>query len=182
MILSGIARRYAAALFNVALKEGVAEQVSGDINSFRELFEMDADFRSFMGSPQVLTDDKKSLITNTFGERASGLFVKFLMLLIDKKRIMFIDEIAGSYTQLYEHHQGIVAVRSVTAVEMSHDMQTLTRQTLEQKLGTTVRLTSTVDPRIIGGMVLIVEDKIIDGSIRHQLDEIRKSLGELKVH
>lgn len=182
MILSGIAKRYAVALFNVALKEDIAEQVSGDVDSFRKLLEKNQEFKSFVGAPQILTETKKDLIVNVFGERTSGLFVKFVMLLIDKKRIMFIEEIANAYIQLYERHQGIVEVRAITAVGMDHDLSTHTRQTIEGKLGKTVRLTTTVDKRILGGMILVIDDKIIDGSIRYKLESMRKSLHELKVH
>ena len=93
MILSGIGKRYAVALFNVAKTQDVAEQVSGDIVSFANLFASESGFRNFLMSPLVLTADKKKLVNDVIGERASGLFVKFAALLIDKKRMGKIQKI-----------------------------------------------------------------------------------------
>lgn len=182
MILSGIAKPYSVALFNAAIKADIAEQVDGDIASFARLLEENDNFRTFLGSPQVLTEDKKDLIHKVIGERTSGLFVKFVMLLIDKKRIQFMREMGRAYNQLFERHRGVLEVRAITAIDMDHDMQTMTRRTIESKTGKKVRLVAQTDPRIIGGMILIIDNKIIDGSIRFQLDTISKSLGELKVH
>jgi len=95
---------------------------------------------------------------------------------------MSIEDIATAYTQLFEEHNGIVEVKAITAISMDHDLQTHTRQSIEARLKKTVRLTTSVDKRIIGGMILIIDDKIIDGSVRYQLDSFRKSLSELKVH
>jgi len=182
MLLSGIAKPYAVALFNAAIKEDIAEQVDDDIASFARLLETNDKFRGFMGSPQVLTDDKKDLVRKVIGDRSSGLFVKFVMLLIDKKRIQYIQQMGRAYSQLFENQQGIVEVRAITAIKMDHDMQTKTKQTIESKTGKKVRLVAQTDPRIIGGMILIIQNKIIDGSIRFQLDTISRSLGQLKVH
>ena len=132
MILSGIGKRYAVTLFNVAKTEGVAEQVSGDIVSFANLFASESGFRNFLMSPLVLTADKKELIDTVIGERASGLFVKFAALLIDKKRLGKIQKISDAYTFLYEQEQGIVEINAVTAIPLDPDLITQTRRTLEK--------------------------------------------------
>ncbi len=182
MILRGIAKRYAVALFNAAVKMDVAEQVGGDLDSFNQLFAADADFRNYMHSPQVFADAKKELIVTAIGKQASGLFMNFVMLLIDKKRLANFDEIAEGYALLYEQLKGIIEVKVITAVELDAELEDKTLATLEAKTGKEVRLVKVMDPEIIGGMILIIEDKIIDGSIRHQLATLRKDLSELKVH
>ncbi len=182
MILSGVGKRYAVALFNAAVHQDIADQVEGDINGFARLFETNRRFRNFLMSPMVRTDDKKKFVGEVIGERASGLFVKFVTLLIDKKRIGAIGEIAHAYTHLWEQQQGIVEVRAVTAIELDPDTRERVRRTIEDRTGRRVRLEAKTDPDIIGGMILFIDDKIIDGSIRHQLDRLRKSLGEVRVH
>ena len=182
MILRGVAKRYAVALFDASVKHEIAEQVNGDLASFNKIYAENARFRNFMESPQVLTEDKRELLTSALSERASGLFVRFLLLLIEKKRLEHIDEIADAYRHLYEQLKGIVEVKAITAVPLEGDLEHKTRETLEQKTGKEIRLVKITDPSVIGGMVLIIEDRIIDGSIRHQLDDMRKTLSELKVH
>jgi F-type H+-transporting ATPase subunit delta len=73
-------------------------------------------------------------------------------------------------------------VKAITAVPLERDLELKTAETLESKTGKRVRLVKVTDPDIVGGMILIIEDKIIDGSIRHQLDTLRKELSGLKVH
>jgi len=182
MLLSGVGKRYAVALFNAASKQQVAEQVAGDITAFTTLFRDEKRFRNFLMSPTVDTPEKKELLQSVIGERASGLFVRFVTLLIDKKRLGALSEIANAYTFLWEEQQGIMEVKCVTAVALDHDLQTRARQIIEEKSGKKVRLTTIINPDIIGGMILFADDKIIDGSIRHQLDTIHKELEELKVH
>lgn len=182
MILRGVAKRYAVALFSAAVKMDVAEQVQGDLSGFDRLIRTNAQFRNYMRSPQILNDVKKRLVLEAFGEESSGLFVNFVMLLIDKKRLESFSEIADAYTHLYEKSRGIIEVKVITAVPLERDLEDLARETLANRTGRRVRLTKSTDPDIIGGMIVIIEDKIIDGSIRHQLGMLRKELSQLKVH
>jgi F-type H+-transporting ATPase subunit delta len=182
MILSGVAKRYAVALFNAAVKQEIADQVDEDLSSFVQLLKQNKDLTGFLKSPEILTQAKKQLVTDVFGERTAGLFVKFILLLIDKKRLVHILDIADAYHQLFEQLQGILEARVITAVPLDADLEQQTVERLEQKTGKIIRLSKTVDPDIIGGMIVIVEDNIIDGSIRYKLEQMRKSLSEVKVH
>jgi F-type H+-transporting ATPase subunit delta len=177
-----VAKRYAVALFNAAVKMDIADQVDGDVDSFNALLESNDDFRNFMHSPQVLTEDKKDLIVKAIADRSSGLFMNFVMLLIDKKRLEHFDEIAEGYRYLFEQLQGVVEVKAITAVPLERDLELKTVEKLEGQTGKHIRLAKVTDPEIIGGMILIVEDKIIDGSIRNQLGTLKKDLCALKVH
>jgi F-type H+-transporting ATPase subunit delta len=182
MILSGVAKRYAVALFNAAVKQDITEQINDDITSFVELLRQNRDFVGFLKSPEILTDAKKQLVVDVLSDRSAGLFVKFTLLLIDKKRLKHILEIADAYRQLFEQLQGILEAKIVTAISLDADLEQRTIEMLERETGKTIRLSKTVDAEIIGGMIIIIEDEIIDGSIRHQLDKMAKSLSEVKVH
>jgi ATP synthase F1 delta subunit len=182
MILSGIAKRYAVALFNAAVKQDIAEQVDDDLSSFVELLRTNRDLVGFLKSPEILIDAKKQLVVDVFGDRSAGLFVKFILLLIDKKRLKHILDIADAYHQLYEQLQGIVEARVITAVPLDADLEQQTIERLEEATKKTIRISKTVDPDIVGGMIIIVGDNILDGSIRHKLEQMRRSLSEVKVH
>jgi F-type H+-transporting ATPase subunit delta len=182
MILSGVAKRYAVALFDAAVKQDIAEQVQEDLDSFVGLLRVNRQFTGYLKSPEILTEHKKQIILDALGERTSGLFVKFLLLLIDKKRLVNILEIADAYRQLFEQLRGILEARVITAVDLDADLEQKTIEKLEKETGKTIRIRKTVDPDIVGGMIVIIEDNIIDGSIRHKLDQMKKSLGEVKVH
>lgn len=182
MILSGVAKRYAVALFNASVKQDIAEQVQEDLSSFVELLIQNKDFTGYLKSPDVLTEAKKQIIVDVLGDRTAGLFVKFLLLLIDKKRLKHILEIADAYSQLFEMLQGILEAKIITAIPLDADLEQKTIEMLERETGKIIRPLKTVDEDIIGGMIIIIEDEIIDGSIRHKLEQMRRSLSEVKVH
>jgi F-type H+-transporting ATPase subunit delta len=181
MIPGGVAKRYAIALFNTALKSNAVDEMYEETTGFRTLLADQPSFRNFLLSPQILTKDKKDLIEKTLRKRVSDLFVRFLLLLIDKKRFPYVEEIIDGYVYLYERHAGILEVKAVTAIPLDDTMERKTIQKLEQETGRKIRLNSVVDPKIIGGMVLVMEETIIDGSIRFSLEKLRRELDEIRV-
>jgi len=182
MILTGVGKRYAVALFNAAENEGLAEQVNGDVTSFDVLFKENSAFRHFLLSPEVRIDEKRTVLTNVLGDRASGLFLKFLMLLIEKKRVAAFEEIADAYVHLWETSQDIVEAKVITAVPIDRETELEVTKRVARSTGKMVKLVKLVDPRIIGGMIAIIGDRLLDGSIRYQLERMNKDLKELQVH
>jgi len=181
MIPRGIAKRYATALFNAALNADVAREIYEETIAFRQLLTDNSSLKSFLLSPQIPTTDKKHLITASFKGRATELFIRFLLLLIDKKRFPFVEEITEGYGYLYERHEGILEVRAITAVPLDDALKQKTIQKMEQETGKKIRLAEEVDPEIIGGMILVMEDKIIDGSIRFRMEKLVRELDEIRV-
>jgi F-type H+-transporting ATPase subunit delta len=185
--LSAVGKRYAVALFNAAQAEDVLDQVHGDLNSFAHLVDSEHALRVFLASHRVPGDEKRELLMRALGERASGLFVKFLLLLIDKKRIDdFADDkfasIAEPFNALYEAHSGIVKVGVITAVPLDAELERKAKETIERRTGKSARIEKRVDPQIIGGMIMIADGQIVDGSIRSQLSELRQELLEARVN
>ena len=181
MIPRGVSKRYATALFNAAKKAGVLERVNEEASSFRALMAGNADIRTFLLSPQVLTKDKKDVIKATLENRATDLFVQFLLLLIDKKRFNFVEDIAEGYNYLYERDQGILEVKVITAIPLEDHLKKKTIDRMSEETGKRIRLIPRVDPEIIGGMILVMEDKIIDGSIRFRMEKLSRELAEIRV-
>ena len=182
MALSGVGKRYAVALFNAAIAEDVLDQVSGDVASFARVLEKETQFRLFMASQRVNTEEKCDMVVSAIGERASGLFVKFVLLLIKKKRITDYPDIATSFEALYEEHCSVVKVGVVTAIPLDTELERKAKEVIERRTGKTARIEKRVDPRIIGGMIMIAGGQIIDGSIRNQLSELRQELLEARVN
>ena len=182
MALSGIGKRYAVALFNAAGNEDVLEQVHGDVTSFANLLEHEPSLRLFLASLRVTAEEKNDLIVRAIAERASGLFVKFVLLLVEKKRMDEFGEIAAAFEALYEESRNILSVDLITAVPLDAELERKARKTIEQRTGKTARLEKRVDPNIIGGMIMIADGQIMDGSIRSQLEELRQELLEARVN
>lgn len=181
MFQGGLGKRYATALFNAAVAEDVLDQVQGDVVSFARLLESEKNFHSFLTSLRVTAEDKNDLVVRAIGDRASGLFVKFVLLLIAKKRMAGFPEIAAAFEELYEDHRNIIKVGVVTAIPLEADLERKAKEMIERRTGKTARIEKRVMPEIIGGVIMFADDKIIDGSIRNQLAELRKELLETRV-
>jgi F-type H+-transporting ATPase subunit delta len=181
LILSGIAQRYAKALHEAALRADKTDEIYADTQSLLELMAKNKAFGNFIMSPQVLTEKKVELLKQTLEGRVSKLVVDLLLLLIEKKRFMFIEEIVEAYRDLYEKQKGIVEVRTITAIPLEDALKDELVRKLEAQTKKTIRIKPEVDPDIIGGMILVMEDHIIDGSVRFKLDQLKRRLGESRV-
>ena len=177
----GVATRYATALLNSAIKHGIVDDVHEEVMALRKVLEENGNFFNFLVSPQIRTENKLALIDATFKGKASDLFVRFLHLLVEKKRIPYIKEIADEYHQFYEKHRGILEARVTTAIPLDETMKRKVIDKLKAETQKDIRVESVVDPSIIGGMIIKLEDKIIDGSIRFRLQKLRRELSELRV-
>ena len=180
MVPRGLSKRYATALFNSAIKSGKEKALRDEAMGFRQLLLDNKAFRNFLLSPQVLTRDKKDIIKSTLN-KSSDLLVRFLLLIIDKKRFILVEDIIEAYNYLVEHHEGILEVRAITAIELDPVLERKVIGKLERETSKTIRLKPEVDPSIIGGMILIMEDKIIDGSIRYSLEKLRRDLDAIRI-
>lgn len=182
MIPSGIAKRYADALFATAMRRDTANELEDDCRQFCRLLEINPGLKQYILSPQVRTEDKTALLTNSLGDSVSPLFMSFLFLLIQKERFYFIEEIASAYIELHEQHRGIQKATAISAVPLDEALKGKLIKKLEQETQKTIRLKTKVDPAIIGGMIVIINNKILDGSVRHKLEKMRATLKEVKVY
>ena len=182
MASTGVGKRYAIALFNAAKAEDVLDQVHGDVTSFGKLLQVETGLRNFLLSLRVSGEEKRELVMKALGDRASGLFVKFLLLLIDKKRTSHYDEIARAFVSLYEEHQGVVEVRVVTAIPLDAELERKAKDVVERRTGKKVKLEKRVEPRIIGGMIMFIENQVYDGSILNRLGDLGTALHATRVH
>ena len=182
MAATGVGKRYAIALFNAAKAEDVLDQVHGDVVSFGKLLQAEPALRNFLLSLRVSGEEKRELILTALGDRASGLFVKFVLLLIDKKRTANFDEIARAFVSLYEDHQGVVEVRVVTAIPLDAELERKAKDVVERRTGKKVKLEKRVEPGIGGGMIMFIENQVYDGSIRNRLGDLGTALIATRVH
>ncbi|MCI0451900.1 MAG: ATP synthase F1 subunit delta, partial [Candidatus Latescibacteria bacterium] len=162
--------------------EDVLDQAYGDVASFGKLLASEEGFRRFLLSGRVTGEEKRGLVAKALGERASGLFVKFLLLLIDKKRVAAYDDIARAFVSLYEDYKGIVEVRVVTAIPLDTEMERKAKDVVERRTGKKVKLEKRVEPGIGGGMIMFIENQVFDGSIRNRLGDLGTALLATRVH
>ncbi len=182
MIAAEVAKKYANALFLSTGERGLVNQAYEQFSGLKTVLEADSSMLNFLSSPKVDDEQKLDLIRRVFGERMEQLFVEFLAVLVRKRRAGFMVEIIDEFNRLVEFEKGISRVTAITAVPLTETERGNLLGSLAEKTGKKIELESKVDPSIIGGMIVILHDEIVDGSVRHGLDLLEDQLQKIKVH
>jgi F-type H+-transporting ATPase subunit delta len=177
-----IARRYALALFKSALDSGILDIVATDIHQIRSFAMKDKKFLSFLEAPQVPVDQKLKLLRDIFTTRLAPHLLLFLELLLEKHRTNLLPDIATEFEKLMEDHQGLIKARILTAVHLDEDIKNKLREKLQEISGKKIEIIHRIDKRIVGGIVVYLHNRVIDRSIRYQLDVLRQNMLKVKVH
>jgi F-type H+-transporting ATPase subunit delta len=181
VIDKGVAKRYATALFRAALKMNALDAVLADLEALNIVLERDPGLIRFLSSPRELDEAKEELIERLFTGRAHDLVVRLLLLLLRKGRILHLSDVVAAYRAAIEEHRGIAPARVVTAVPLEMDLSDRIRRELERLTGKQIRIRPLVDPRIIGGVIIMVEGLVYDRSVRHELNKLRNRLLEVRI-
>lgn len=176
-----LARRYAEALFLAARDRDELDRVNDDVLGTLRLIREDPRLQHLLESPEIMTEEKENVIRSIFGDRAHPLVADLMLLLLHKQRVSYLQDVLGFFLQRVEEHRGIVKAQVLTAVPLNEDLSGPLRSKLEAKTGLKVDLEQKVDPNLIGGVTVIVRDKILDGSLRHELNELRRHLLETEM-
>jgi len=168
------ARRYAQAVFEIALEKKELERWQSDLQKIVSTVGDDT-FLAAMESPKIKFDDKTRLLSERLGD-VNPLVLNLARLLITRAGIGMISDIADEYQRLLDGYHGIEPAEVITAVPLDDkDIQKLT-ENLSALVGKKIVLKSEVDPGVIGGIVARVGGKLLDGSTRSKLAALRREL------
>lgn len=181
MLTQEVARKYAGALFMSVKEKNMTEAAYDQFNSLKELVVKDRSLINFLTAPQVLDENKYSLVREVFTGRLERLFVEFLTVLIEKNRVGFLPEIIDEFNRLIEAEKGIGRVTVITAVKLTETERSQLAAKLAGKTGLSIVLEEKLDKNIIGGMIVILHNEIIDGSVKHGLDILQEQLVKVRV-
>jgi F-type H+-transporting ATPase subunit delta len=168
-------RMYARALFQAAREAGRLEAVAGDFASLAALLDESSELRAFLRNPQIDPPEKADVLEQV-SAGADDLVRNFLRLAAEKGRAGELAEIAAELEVLVARAQGRLTVELTTAVELSDDEARSIVETIERASGRTVEATRSVDPSLIGGVVLRIGTFLADGSVRGRLERLRREL------
>jgi F-type H+-transporting ATPase subunit delta len=147
----------------------VRERRSG----FDAWLEENAEFGDFFRSPENSRAAKRLAVEKIFQDRFSALFFNFLLLLIHKGRHNAVQDIAHAFDELYDRHYRRTHALAITAVPMDTALAGDLRERLAKSLNKQVELETKVDPSLLGGIVLNIDGKVLDGSVKQQLERLR---------
>jgi F-type H+-transporting ATPase subunit delta len=171
-----LARRYAKALFEIALERKMLGKVRDELHAFSNLLGKDAALRNFLFSPEHSRAAQKQAAEKAFVDRSSAVFYNFLLVLIEKRRQTLIDEIIAAFEALHDRHLRKMRALAITAIPMDQKTLEQLRASLSKSLDMDMELQNKIDPEILGGLVVQVEGKILDGSVRQHLLRLRSRI------
>lgn len=177
-ITSEVAGPYAQALMGLALDQGLTDQFGEDATAFLEMVEAAEDLQQFLLSPLVGNDPKKGALAQLGEGRFHPLFVNFLKLLVDKGRIIFVVGVLRQYQSLLRAQNQTVLAEVTAAIALTDEQQQAIRDRVVAMTGARqVDITITVDPELLGGVIIRVGSQIVDASLRGQLRRLGMQLG-----
>ena len=169
-------KKYAEALFEVTENLNTTNSVIDDVNLISDTFCENSELRTFMSNPIIKLEDKKDAIKQIFEGKVSETAINLLYLLADNSRFDAISEIKNAYIELINQKQNLMTVKAVTAVEMKDYLKEKLKRKLEEKLSKQVEIEYSIDPEIVGGMIVESDGKTIDNSVVTKLKNIKKQL------
>ncbi|KKI98817.1 ATP synthase F1 subunit delta [Prochlorothrix hollandica] len=173
---------YAEALMSLAQSKDLVDRFGEEISDILKTLEDSADLQQVLVSPVYSSQHKKLLLSQIFGNSVHPLLSNFLLLLVDRKRIEFLAGIGHSYKVLFRALKKIELAEVTAAVELSSDQQRSVKDQVKAMTGAeSVELSITLDPTIIGGIIIKVGSQVLDASIRGQLRRIGVSLNRASV-
>jgi F-type H+-transporting ATPase subunit delta len=175
-----VAATYAEALYEAAAEADAVDAVARDVAAFAEALDTSGELSAVLENPEIETRTKKAVVGDLTGD-AQPLVGNFLQVLIDRGRITEFPEIARAFAERVSSATGRLEVEAVTAVPLPDDLRGRIADSIAKKTGSTVDLTETVDPGIVGGLVLRIGGVVVDGSVRHRIDELREALRSASV-
>ena len=174
---AAVSRPYAEALMSIAQSNNVADKLDSDVRSLLNLIKESEPLQNFFANPFISGEDKKGVISKILSDDTNPIFRNFLMLLVDRRRITLVEDIAQEYlAKLRELNQTVLA-EVISAVPLTDEQQ----QTIKEKVKSMtdareVELDSTIDSDIIGGVIIKVGSQVVDSSLRGQLRRLSLSL------
>jgi F-type H+-transporting ATPase subunit delta len=177
LLSSEIAEPYTQALMSLAQSSNLTEQFGESFRALEALLEQSSEFSEFIANPVIKDDAKKSVLRRVMGDEANPYLVNFLMLLVDKRRIVFLEAIVKQYLKLLRDLNQTVLAEVISAQELTDEQkQVVTEKVKVIGNARNVEIKTAIDPSLLGGVIIKVGSQVLDASIRGQLRRIRMSL------
>jgi len=176
-----VAGTYSEALFDVAVEAGKIEAFMDDLNGIVDSFNDYPEFFELFKTPQISIEEKKEIIENVFSGKINDEVLNFLKIIMDKQRGREIEAITKSYEARVYKHKGIEKATVLSAVPLSDEQMKAIKDKLQALTGKSIEMTGKIDKTILGGVMVRIGDRVIDGSLKSRLDNVREDLARLVV-
>lgn len=178
-----VAGRYAQALYDIASEEetlpkykSTVDKIELELKAVRTILDENIELQRLLYHPQITAAAKKELLDQLFKGKISEVTGNFLALLVDRRRATYFGDIVDEFVALANASRGIIEAKVTTAVELNDMEKGELSSILARLTGKKVQTSYAVDPSILGGVIVRVGDKIIDGSVKTRLSTLKDRL------
>ncbi len=176
-IVSGLAGRYAKALFDLAKDAGQLDLVGASLGSVSTALAESNDLQALIGSPLIGRDAAaKAVLAVGDSLKVDSLTRKFLGVLAQNRRLAALPAVIAGFNKLAAAHRGETTAEVTSAHPLSDDQVAALKSKLKTSLGRDVTIDQTVDPAILGGLIVKVGSKMIDSSLRTKIDNLGQAM------
>lgn len=169
-------KRYAQALYDVAQSKGKVVEYEEILESVVNFIESDDNLKKIVKNPEITTKEKKKFFIDIFKGKMDEDLLTFLLILIEKDRILFLKEKLDEFRKIDLVNQNTKKANIITAVELTDEERAKLISQLSKKYGCSIILDEKIDPDIIGGIIIKVGDDLIDASIRTSIDDLKQHI------
>jgi len=173
-----LSKRYATAVFDLAVEFNILEKVNADLKFVSKVFAENRELRVIIANPTIDTHKKISILDKLFEEDVEELTIKFLRLITKKGREQYIPYISDAFYDIYKDYKNILSVNITTAAVADKVIADGISKKLKEATKMNIEMTSNIDKELIGGFVVNFEDYKYDASIINQLNRLKKSFSD----
>jgi F-type H+-transporting ATPase subunit delta len=174
MSISKAAVLYANSLYDLAVEKDAVAGVTDEMNEVVKLIEANAELKQVLDSPIIKPSAKLIIIRESIQSFAGAVLMQFIDYIGKKNRIDGLWEIGKAYEQILDERVGIIRVKITSAIELTKEQLAEIQQQLEGTYAKKILFDTKIDPAVIGGFVLQVEDTVIDASLKNKLERLKK--------
>jgi len=167
---------YAESLFRLASAEGVADRVEEELRELERLYQTNYELKEFINNPRIKAEGKKDALAELLGGKLSPVTLNHMYLIVDQDRGRMFPKMAEEYRRLASEARAKISAEVVTALPISDSVIAQIKDQLQKLTKKDVHIRSRVDESIIGGVVIRVGDKVLDGSVRNKLSQLKRQM------
>lgn len=173
-----IAAVYARSLFEVARDEGNLDQVREQLGQVADALDDEQELQVFFFSPYFSSQEKAEGLERMI-DGADPMVMNFLRLLMEKHRMPAIFRVRRALDALWEEENKLLPVQITSAIELDEKVAEQIGDRIAEQTGRKVDLSTSVDPDVLGGLVVQVGNTVLDASVRHRLEQLRKEVARV---
>lgn len=178
--VSGVAERYASSLYELASEAGSVDQIGAELAGFQTLINESADMKRFIESPVFSAEDQLRAVAAVLEKAGiSGLTANFIKVAANNRRLFAVPGMIKSYFQIVARNRGEISADVTSAHALTSAQENELKATLKGVTGKDVAINVTVDPSILGGLIVKVGSRQIDTSLRTKLSTLKLALKEV---